>query len=345
MTVFKSKRELQEFALNAKRAGKRIGLVPTMGYLHAGHTSLIDIAREKSDIVIVSIFVNPTQFAPTEDLDRYPRDFAHDLELCREHRADAIFAPEPGEMYDPDASTWVTGTFVATVTEHDAAFEPSAVVHVTTAIPMAFAVISPDAGSTDTTDSLLDDQITSLSVASVGVILALRLAFSPNARVMDSGDTVIPVTGIPDGATVTRQDAVFVPPPAVHNTTASPEDTAVISPVVGSTVTTDSSLDDQVTVLSVAFTGLTVTTRVHFSPSLSATSSLDNVTPLTSTAFCLTVTWQVAVRPISSDVTVIRAIPAETALTTPWSDTSATFSSLLDQNTFGLAALDGNTAE
>ena len=107
MEIFKTAAELQKFALAAKRSGKIIGLVPTMGYLHAGHASLIDIARKKADIVIVSIFVNPTQFGPTEDLDKYPRDFKHDLELCTQHGADVIYAPAPEAMYEADASTWV----------------------------------------------------------------------------------------------------------------------------------------------------------------------------------------------------------------------------------------------
>ena len=107
MKIFKTKRELQQFALELKRSGKTVGFVPTMGYLHAGHMSLIDIAREKADVVIVSIFVNPTQFGPTEDLDRYPRDFERDLAMCTEHKVDVIFAPEPGEMYNADSSTWV----------------------------------------------------------------------------------------------------------------------------------------------------------------------------------------------------------------------------------------------
>ena len=142
MTVFKTRRELQQFALAARRQGKIIGLVPTMGYLHAGHTSLIDIAREKSDIVIVSIFVNPTQFAPTEDLDRYPRDFAHDLELCREHRADVIFAPEPGEMYDADASTWVNETMLSRPL--CGASRPTFFRGVTTVVSKLFLLAQPD---------------------------------------------------------------------------------------------------------------------------------------------------------------------------------------------------------
>ena len=107
MKIFKTKREIQSFALAEKRAGKTIGFVPTMGYLHAGHMSLIDIAREKADTVIVSVFVNPTQFGPEEDFDRYPRDFERDMALCKEHGADAVFAPEKDEMYDADATTWV----------------------------------------------------------------------------------------------------------------------------------------------------------------------------------------------------------------------------------------------
>ena len=113
MRIFREAAELQTFALEAKRSGKIIGLVPTMGYLHAGHASLIDIARKQADLVIVSIFVNPTQFGPNEDLDKYPRDFEHDRALCEEHGVDVIFAPEPGAMYAPDASTWVEETVLS----------------------------------------------------------------------------------------------------------------------------------------------------------------------------------------------------------------------------------------
>ena len=108
MQIIRTRKELQNFALAEKRAGKTIGFVPTMGFLHEGHLSLIDLAREKADTVIVSIFVNPTQFAPTEDLDQYPRDFDRDAALCCDRKVDVIFAPSPEEMYLEDASTWVT---------------------------------------------------------------------------------------------------------------------------------------------------------------------------------------------------------------------------------------------
>lgn len=110
MFVFHHIAEMQEYALRAKRAGTRIGLVPTMGFLHEGHLSLIDIAKARTDAVVVSIFVNPIQFGKNEDLDRYPRDFERDCALCRERGAAVIFAPEPGEMYPADFSTKVEET-------------------------------------------------------------------------------------------------------------------------------------------------------------------------------------------------------------------------------------------
>ncbi|MBE6380409.1 MAG: pantoate--beta-alanine ligase [Lentisphaerae bacterium] len=115
MKIFHQPGELQAYALECKRSGKRIALVPTMGFLHAGHASLIDIARERGDEVIVSIFVNPTQFAPNEDLDKYPRDFENDCRLCEAHGATAVFAPAPESMYASDRSIWVDETTLSKV--------------------------------------------------------------------------------------------------------------------------------------------------------------------------------------------------------------------------------------
>lgn len=107
MIIIRSIKEMQQFARDAKRSGKSIGLVPTMGYLHEGHMSLVDVAKSNADVIAVSIFVNPTQFGPNEDLDRYPRDFERDRTLCEKRGVDVIFAPEADEMYDPNSSTWV----------------------------------------------------------------------------------------------------------------------------------------------------------------------------------------------------------------------------------------------
>ena len=91
----------------ARREGKRIGLVPTMGALHAGHMSLVDAAVEACDYVVVSIFVNPTQFGPDEDLDEYPGDLEADSRLCAEAGVELVFAPDVGEMYPSRNMTWV----------------------------------------------------------------------------------------------------------------------------------------------------------------------------------------------------------------------------------------------
>ncbi len=99
MKVIKKIDELQEILKNFKKEGKSIGLVPTMGFLHKGHASLIKKAVSENDIVVVSDFVNPIQFGPNEDLESYPRDIDADSKLCEDLGADFIFNPEPSEMY------------------------------------------------------------------------------------------------------------------------------------------------------------------------------------------------------------------------------------------------------
>jgi len=108
MQLVRKIEEIKAITRGAAREGKSVGFVPTMGYLHEGHISLMKKARAENDFLAVSIFVNPTQFGPTEDLDSYPRDLERDLRLCEEAGVDAVFAPEPGEMYPQDYSTYVT---------------------------------------------------------------------------------------------------------------------------------------------------------------------------------------------------------------------------------------------
>ncbi len=100
-------RELQTLAERERAAGRRIALVPTMGALHAGHLSLVKTARERADRVVVSIFVNPTQFDDAGDLAHYPRTLDADLAACRDAGVDAVFLPDAAEMYPDGADTWV----------------------------------------------------------------------------------------------------------------------------------------------------------------------------------------------------------------------------------------------
>ena len=105
--IIETIREMQNISVNLKKQNKTIGFVPTMGYLHEGHLSLIRIAKKEADYVIVSIFVNPTQFGPNEDLDKYPRDFEHDKELCEKEGVDFIFFPDTNEIYPKDYQTYI----------------------------------------------------------------------------------------------------------------------------------------------------------------------------------------------------------------------------------------------
>ena len=115
MKVLKSTTELKSYVREVQEAGKSIGLVPTMGYLHEGHLSLMKKAREENDIVIVSDFVNPIQFGPNEDYDAYPRDLERDTELAKSVGVDIVFAPSVEEMYPSHFSTFVE---VEDLTEH-----------------------------------------------------------------------------------------------------------------------------------------------------------------------------------------------------------------------------------
>ena len=141
MQVTKTVQETRALIKNWKKEGKTIGLVPTMGFLHEGHASLIKRCREENDIVVVSDFVNPTQFGPTEDLEAYPRDFKRDSELCESLGADLIFHPEPTDMYqDPHA-------FVSIDTLSDTLCGKTRPIHfkgVCTVVSKLFNIVAPD---------------------------------------------------------------------------------------------------------------------------------------------------------------------------------------------------------
>ncbi len=107
MEIVRRVHAMKESSRRAREARMRIGFVPTMGYLHEGHLALVRRARELADVVVVSIFVNPTQFGPREDFERYPRDLTRDADLCAAAGVDHVFAPESAEMYPPGACTFV----------------------------------------------------------------------------------------------------------------------------------------------------------------------------------------------------------------------------------------------
>lgn len=107
MKIANTIEEVRNQVAEWKKEGLTVGLVPTMGYLHEGHASLVDKAVSMCDKVVASVFVNPTQFAPNEDLETYPRDFEHDCKLLEEHGCDMVFHPEVEEMYFDDAATYV----------------------------------------------------------------------------------------------------------------------------------------------------------------------------------------------------------------------------------------------
>ena len=142
MIIIKQINKLRDELAILRKAGKRIGLVPTMGYFHEGHLSLMDQARKKSDVVVVSLFVNPAQFGPDEDLECYPRDFEQDEQMAKEHGVDIIFYPDKDEMY-PDSFF----TYVVTEELSKVLCGTSRPVHfrgVTTIVAKLFNIVQPD---------------------------------------------------------------------------------------------------------------------------------------------------------------------------------------------------------
>lgn len=142
MQVAKMIAEIRACVAQARQAGKTVGFVPTMGALHEGHVSLIEAAGKRCDYVVVSIFVNPTQFGPGEDLNKYPRPFEKDLAICEKHGVDAVFAPEAGEMYPRENPTWVN---VEKLTDRLCGeFRPGHFRGVATVCAKLFNIVCPD---------------------------------------------------------------------------------------------------------------------------------------------------------------------------------------------------------
>lgn len=133
--------EFRKACEDARARGLRVGLVPTMGALHEGHFSLIDEARKRANFIALTIFVNPLQFAPGEDLERYPRALERDLEGCRERQVDLVFAPRPDAMYPAGFQTEVKVTEVTQPL--DGEFRPSHFGGVSTVVTKLFNLTGP----------------------------------------------------------------------------------------------------------------------------------------------------------------------------------------------------------
>lgn len=143
MRIFETASAMQAWCQEQKRAGQTIGLVPTMGYLHQGHLSLVQEARQQCDRVVVSIFVNPIQFGAGEDLDKYPRDLSGDCKLLEEAQTDAVFAPSVRDMYPEGYATFVE--MEGTITNRlCGASRPGHFKGVTTVVSKLFNICLPD---------------------------------------------------------------------------------------------------------------------------------------------------------------------------------------------------------
>ena len=142
MKILKKINEVRDEIKKVKKENKIIGFVPTMGYLHEGHISLIKKAKEECDYVVVSIFVNPTQFCPGEDFDRYPRDIERDIKILENEKVDLLFNPDIEEMYKKEHKTWVIVDEISDI--YEGKFRPGHFKGVCTVVIKLFNIVQPD---------------------------------------------------------------------------------------------------------------------------------------------------------------------------------------------------------
>jgi pantoate--beta-alanine ligase len=143
MKILRTIQEMQAASRELRKNSRRIGFVPTMGALHAGHISLMKAAKLDGDVAVASIFVNPTQFGPNEDFDKYPRTFDRDCELLEGVGVDLLFAPSVGEMYPVGAATYATVESLGN--KLDGVSRPGHFRGVTTVVAKLFNIVQPDA--------------------------------------------------------------------------------------------------------------------------------------------------------------------------------------------------------
>lgn len=191
MRIIKTIAEMQSQSKQLKLEGKKIGLVPTMGYLHSGHLSLIEKARNASDIVVVSLFVNPAQFAPNEDFAKYPRDFERDRELASSAGADILFAPEISEIYPKGYMTIIKLGNIANIIE--GASRPGHFDGVAVIVAKLFNAVLPDIavfGQKDYQQTLVIKQMTQDLNFPIQIIVAPTVR-EPDGLALSSRNTYL----------------------------------------------------------------------------------------------------------------------------------------------------------
>ncbi len=192
-TVIRDVVEMQETAGRLRRDGKRIGVVPTMGYLHEGHLSLIRRARPETDVVITTIFVNPSQFGPNEDFSRYPRNFDRDLSLSEQAGTDVVFAPEVASMYPQAYSTYVSVEGITDVLEGKS--RPGHFRGVATVVAKLFNITKPHVAVFGQKDA-----------QQVAVIRQMTRDLNFDVRLI-----VAPIVREPDGLAMSSRNAYLTP--------------------------------------------------------------------------------------------------------------------------------------
>ncbi len=180
MRIITSPLEMQNIAAANRQVGQSISFVPTMGCLHEGHMSLVDIARKETDIIVLSIFVNPSQFGPGEDFDRYPRNLERDAGLCAKRGVDIIFHPLADDMYLPGHSAFVDESRISR--EFCGASRPGHFRGVLTVVAKLFNIVQPDLavfGQKDAQQARLIQQM------AADLNFPIRILLAPIARESD----------------------------------------------------------------------------------------------------------------------------------------------------------------
>jgi pantoate--beta-alanine ligase len=193
MLTLTSAAQVTAVSKEARRAEKRVGFVPTMGALHEGHLSLVRTARAQTDVVIASVFVNPTQFGPNEDFSRYPRNPERDSEMLAAEKIDYLFMPSVEEMYPPGATTWVKVEGISD--KLDGRSRPGHFHGVTTVVAKLFNIVQPDFAFFGQKDA-----------AQVAIVSKMVRDLNFDVRIV-----ACPIVREPDGLAMSSRNAYLTP--------------------------------------------------------------------------------------------------------------------------------------